>query len=129
MSENLTARGQRAGNLGLPSLDLEQCNKDAIPSDWDITGVLGDILMCEYVDENETGEVMRNGIYVQKSMVPYLWRVVKVLKIGPQASENIKEGDFLMLPSDKGIKGITKDKKNLVFINEPRVFAKVKPRE
>ena len=127
MDENLKARGLPQGNFGLPSLNLEDCNKDAIPSDWEITDVLGDIIMCEYVDENETGEVYRNGIYVQKSMVLYLWRVVKVLKIGPQCTGNIKIGDHLMVPSDKGLPAITKNKKKLVFINEPRVFGIVKP--
>jgi len=114
---------------GLPPLNLDTCNKDAIPANWDIVGVMGDILMCQFVDEADDGDLMREGVYVPKGMIKYLWRVAKVLKIGPASSGNIKVDDYVMIPSDKGIPGVTKDGKKLIFLNEQRVFAVVVPRE
>ncbi len=131
-TENLTRAAQ--AHLpeevhGIAPLDLETCNRDTIPSDWNIVSVLGDILMCEYVDESDQGEVLRGGVWIQKNMVQYLWRVAKVIKAGPGVSGNIKVGDCIMIPSDKGIPGVTKDNKKIIFLNEPRVFAVVEPKE
>jgi len=119
------AKGLAKEVNGIAPLDLESCSRDAIPKDWEIDSVMGDILMCRYVDENESGEVMRDGVWVPLNMVQHLWRVVEVMKVGPQASENMNEGDFLMIPSSRGIPGVSKGGDKLIFINEPRVFAKV----
>jgi len=126
--DHLKTRGSLPpNNSGLPSLNLDECNKSSLPSDWEIAGVFGDILMCEYIDENLNGEILRDGIYLKRDITQNLWRVVKVLKVGPSSSERIKEGDMLLIPGDRGIPGITKQGKRLIFVNEPRVFARVLP--
>jgi len=114
-------------NRGLPTLNLDECERTGLPMDWDIIGVFGDILMCKYVDENPHGEVLRNGIYLKQEVTQNLWRVVEVLIVGPSASKNVNVGDLLMIPGDRGIPGLSKDGTKLIFINEPRAFAKVKP--
>lgn len=116
-------------NRGVPSLDLDGYGREALPTDWDIVETFHDIIMCEYADETETGEVNRGGILLQKEMVHQLWRVVKVLMKGHAVTDRIKVGDYLMIPNDRGIKGVNKDKKNIIFLNEERIFAKVKPRK
>ena len=123
--EHKTDRGLPTGNFGMPSLNLDQCNRTAIPSDWDITEVFGDIIMCKYVDENATGEVQRNGIWVQRDVVKHLWRVVEVVLKGPSVPAGIEVGDYLMIPGDRGLEGMSKDGLKLIFINAERIFAKV----
>lgn len=129
LGSEVNQNGLPRENFGLPSLNLDECNRDSIPSDWEITDVFGDILMCEFVDENVNGEVMRTGIWVKQDITQHLWRIVRVLKVGPNASDRIKEGDCVMIPGDKGIRGLQKDGRKVIFINEPRLFAKVKPRD
>lgn len=112
-------------NFGLPSLDLNDMQGIGVPADYEITGVLGDILMCEMADENDLGEVNRGGIWVKQEVTTKMWRVAKVLKAGPGCSGNVKVGDHVMFPSDKGIPMI-QHKKKYIFLNEPRIFCIVK---
>ena len=113
-------------NMGLPSLDLMDMQGIDIPSDYDITGVLGDIIMCEIIDETNDGEVMRDGIIMKRDVVGKMWRVAKVAMTGPQCPPEIKVGDCVFYPSDKGLPMIRHHKK-YVFLNAPRIFAIVKP--
>ncbi len=93
--------------------------------------VLDDILMVQYVDSGEQdGEVMRGGIIVPLNVMQknQVWRVGKVLLAGPRAS--IKKDELVVFPNDKGLP-VAKlgNLKNLVFLNEQRVFAVVEPTE
>jgi co-chaperonin GroES (HSP10) len=106
---------------GLPSLDLTEMQGSDVPPDYEIQEVLGDILMCEVADENETGEINRGGIWLKQEVTAKLWRVAKVIKTGPQCSGVVKEGDHVMYPSDKGIPMIQHHKK-YIFLNEQRIF-------
>ena len=119
-------RGQLPQNSGLPPLDLTDMQGASIPSDYEIEGVLGDILMCEIIDETVSGEVNRNGIWLKQDVTGKMWRVSKVIKVGPQCSGNVKVGDCVMYGSDKGLPMVKLGKK-YVFLNEPRIFAIVKP--
>lgn len=116
-------------NRGLPAFDLLEMQGVEIPMEYDIISVLGDILMCEIVDETKDGQVMRNGIIVPQEMQTKMWRVGKVLLKGPQCSEHVNAGDYIMYPSDKGIPMISHEKKKLVFLNEARMFCVCKPRK
>ena len=113
-------------NFGLPSLDLTEMQGNPVPPDIEITGVLGDILMCEIADESEDGQtVNRGGIFVSTDISKKLWRVGKVVKAGPQCSDAVKVGDHVMYPSDKGIPMI-QHKKKYIFLNEQRIFCTCK---
>jgi co-chaperonin GroES (HSP10) len=114
-------------NNGLPSLDLTDMQGIDIPTQYAIDKVLGDILMCELVDENENGEVNRNGIWLKQDINGKMWRVAKVIKIGPEVSGIVKAGDHVMYPSDKGIPMLNMGKK-YIFLNEPRIFCTCKPK-
>ena len=113
-------------NFGLPSLDLTEMQGVSIPADWEIDGVLGDVLMCEVIDENESGEVLRNGIWLKQDIVGKMWRVAKVEKVGPECTGRINVGEYVMYPSDKGLP-MMRHKKKYIFLNEPRVFCTCKP--
>lgn len=119
-------RGTLPQNAGLPTLDLADMQGIDIPTDYEIDGVLGDTLMCEIADETPQGEVLRNGIWLKQDIVGKMWRVAKVVKVGPQCSGAVKEGDYVMYPSDKGLP-MMKHHKKYIFLNEPRIFCTCKP--
>lgn len=114
---------------GLPSLNLDECIGSKVPYDWNIKGVLGDILMCEYVDQNEHDEVLRGGIYVKQDVTQNIWRVAKILQKGPATSDRLKIGDLIMFPGNRGIPMVNFKGQHIIFLNEERVFAVVEERE
>ena len=90
--------------------------------------VLDDILMCQYIDETDTKEVKRDGIYIPLNILERgcVWRFAKVLLAGP--SSTIKPGECIVFPNDKGIPVARMGSlKNLVFLNEARVFGVIEP--
>lgn len=112
---------------GLPQ--IEQYAGLSISADYEITEVLGDIIMAEYVDCSEDGELVnRGGILLNNNISQNTWRVARVLLHGSACSNIIKKNKLIMFPNDKGIKAIAgKKKKPIVFLNEERIFAVVKP--
>lgn len=120
-------RGARPDtNFGLPSLDLTEMQGIEIPLEYEITGVLGDIMMCEVIDESKEGEVCRGGIWLKQDVVGKIWRVARVTQVGPQCSGAVNIGDCVMYPSDKGLPMVKMGKK-YIFLNEPRIFCICKP--
>ena len=118
--EHLKQRGQEAENFGLPpekSIDLEMYKGQYIPTNWNITGVTGDILMCEYADEDPNSDDMvdRGGILVNASVTKEMWRVGKVHLAGPGASKECQPGAYVMFPNDRGIPITKFEGKNYIF--------------
>ena len=106
------------------NIQLEAYKTDTFElSDWDLTSVLDDILMVQYVDASETGkEVMRNGIYVSVDITTHVWREGKIILAGPNCRFT-KKGDHVVFPNDKGIRASNINGiRNIVFLNEARVF-------
>jgi hypothetical protein len=111
------------GNKGLP--ELEMYANMSLPADYEITEVLGDIIMAEFVDCSQDGELlMRGGILINNNMTQNTWRVAKVLIHGKGCSDIIKKGVLIMFPNDKGIKAVLpgKKKRPVIFLNEERIF-------
>lgn len=103
--------------------DIEVYSKMSLPTDYEITEVLGDIIMAEYVDCDDDGQLVnRGGILVNNDVTRNTWRVAKILKRGKGCSDIIQEGKLIMFPNDKGIPSVTQNKKPAVFINEERIF-------
>jgi len=98
-------------------------------SDWNLTAVLDDLLMVQYIDASEDGrEVMRNGIYVPIDVATHVWRVGKVVLAGPNC-QFTKVGDYVVFPNDKGIRASSINGiKNAVFLNEARIFGICEPK-
>lgn len=96
--------------------------------EWHLDKVLDDILMCQYVDVNEHGtEVKRGSVWVPINAVNFTWRVAKVILAGPEC-KSVKEGDHIIFPNDKGIQvSNLNDLKNIVFLNESRIFGICSP--
>jgi co-chaperonin GroES (HSP10) len=97
---------------------------------WNLTKVLDDILMCQYIDVNEDGtEVKRGNLWVPINAVNFTWRLAKVLLAGPEC-KTVKEGDIVMFPNDKGIQVANLNGyKNIVFLNESRIFGVCEPKD
>jgi len=113
-------------NNGLIEVDAY---KDCpLPEDYEITAVLGDIIMVEYVDVASDGKsLMRNGIILPDQIVDNRsWRVAKVNIIGPEVKQ-VKVGDIVMFPGDRGLQAIQKNGKMSIFLNENRIFGICKP--
>lgn len=133
MSDHLKQRGLESRVHGVApkkSIDLDKYKGQHIPTDWNIVGVTGDILMCEYADEHgESGEyVDRGGILVDAAMTKEMWRIGKIHLAGPGASEQAQPGTYIMFPNDRGIPITKFDGKNYIFINEERIFCFVEPK-
>ena len=124
--ENLKARGQEAENRGLPSLKLDSMVGTKVPEGFEFEALFGDILMCELVDEDQDGNVWRDGVWVNQDITKKLWRRGKVALAGPEC-KGIDIGDHVAYPSDRGIPMVSANKKKYIFLNQERLFGKLKP--
>ena len=96
-----------------------------LTDDFELNMIFDDILLVEYVDESENGEIERNGIFIPTNAVTKAWRKAKVVLAGPKA-EYVKEGDIVIFPNNLGVTianldvNGTKVKKG-IFLNEDRL--------
>jgi co-chaperonin GroES (HSP10) len=108
-------------NNGLADLDpYQNC---PLPEDFEITELLGDVIQVVYADTAEDGRsLVRNGIILPAEVVDSkAWRIGKVIMAGPNTKQ-VKAGQYVIFPGDKGIKGIQKNGKMNIFLNEERIF-------
>ena len=108
-------------NNGIANLDpYHNC---PLPEDFEITELLGDVIQLEYADVAPDGKsLIRNGIILPNEVVDNkAWRVGLVLLTGPSVKQ-VKKGDHVIFPGDKGIVGIQQNGKMNVFLNEDRIF-------
>ena len=115
-------------NLNHLNLQIDQYKDMPLPEDYVITELLGDIIMGVYADIAEDGKsLMRNGIILPVETVDNrAWRIVKVELVGPNVKQ-VKAGDTVMIPGDKGLLAINQNRKMTVFFNEERIFGICKP--
>tara|TARA_R110000764_G_scaffold20248_3_gene52110 strand:- start:4368 stop:4784 length:417 start_codon:yes stop_codon:yes gene_type:complete len=97
-----------------------------LTDDFELKMIFDDILLVEYVDENDTGEIQRNGIYVPTNAITKAWRKAKVILAGPK-SVYTKVGDVVIFPSNLGVTVANLDVngaklKKGIFLNEDRLF-------
>jgi len=116
-------------------IDLSRPDKGEFGlEDYELSFIFDDILLIEYVDETEEGDVLRNGIVVPTNAINKAWRRGKVILAGPDA-KYAKEGDVVVFPNNMGvtISGVTvtgkgKIKKG-IFLNEERMFGICKKKD
>ena len=97
-----------------------------LSDDFELTMIFDDILLVEYIDENEHGEIERNGIFVPTNAVTKAWRKAKVVLAGPKA-QYATPGDIVLFPSNLGVTVANIDVngetvKKGIFLNEDRLF-------
>lgn len=108
-------------NNGIANLDpYQDC---PLPEDYEITELLGDVIQVEYADVSEDGDhIERNGLFIPLNAINNrAWRVGKVILAGPNAKQ-VKKGNTVIFPGDKGLPGIQRNGKMTVFLNEDRIF-------
>ena len=102
--------------------------------DFELTFIFDDILLVEYADETEEGDIMRNGIVVPTNAVNKAWRKARVILTGPNV-KYAKVGDIVIFPNNLGVTVANIDVtgkgklKGGVFLNEDRVFGICKPKD
>jgi co-chaperonin GroES (HSP10) len=108
--------------------DIDPYQNCPLPEDFEITELLGDVIQVVYADTAEDGKsLVRNGIILPSEVVDNkAWRVGKVILAGPNTKQ-VKAGHYVIFPGDKGIKGLQKDGKLNIFLNEERIFGICKP--
>jgi co-chaperonin GroES (HSP10) len=99
-----------------------------LPEDYEIVELLSNVIAVEYVDVAPDGKsLMRNGIILPNQVVDHrAWRVAKITLVGP-ACKQVKVGDVVIFPGDRGLQSIQKNGKMLVFLSEERIFGICKP--
>ena len=99
-----------------------------LPEDYEIVELLSNVIAVEYADVAPDGKsLMRNGIILPSQVVDHrAWRVAKVTLAGPDCKQ-VKVGDIVMFPGDRGLQSIQKNGKMLVFLSEERIFGICKP--
>ena len=109
-------------------IDLSNPDKgDFGIDDYELNFIFDDILLIEYVDETDDGDVMRGGIVVPSNAINKAWRKGKVILTGPDAKYT-KEGDIVIFPNNMGVtlNGVNVTGKGKVtrgvFLNEERMF-------
>ena len=111
-------------NKGL--VEIEQYGNAALPEYYEITEVLDDVIMAEYADIAGNGrEIMRNGLFIPEEVVDQkAWRVGRVIITGPNVRNKTLRtpGATFIFPGDRGLRSIRQDGKQILFINEDRIF-------
>ena len=102
--------------------------------DYELNFIFDDILLIEYADETDRGEIERNGILIPANAMNKAWRRGRVILAGPDAKYT-KEGDIVIFPNNMGvtISNVTITNKgkirNGVFLNEERMFGICKKKD
>ena len=131
--DHLQQTDREAINQGLPEIEIYEDAK--MPdTNFNITAVLGDIIMAEFDDCNDDGtEIERDGIWININQTRSCWRSAIVLKVGPGVGDLIAEGTRIAFPNDKGIKNIQTledgTRRNIIFLNQERIFGILAPKK
>ena len=115
-------------------IDLSEYRDDEFTlGNYQISKVMNDVILAEYVDCSDDGaEIRRGGVIIPVNAVSKAWRLGKVVLKGASCGV-VEVGDIVCFPSDRGIPA-----KNMfveghgkivngLFLNEERIFGVCKP--
>jgi len=124
MSEQQTPHSHLLPRENNGLADIDQYKNCPLPEDFELTELLGDVIQVEYADVDlaDGQSLVRNGIIIPTSVAEQrAWRVGKVILAGP-GTKQVKAGQHVIFPGDKGLPGIQKNGRMTVFLNEQRIF-------
>lgn len=122
-------------------IDIESANYtgDIGLQDWVVERNYSDYILVEYVDVTDGLTTASNGLYTSDNSVKS-WRKGVVRVISPMVEQfgQTKVGDYVLFPNDKGLRtgtvtyinqqGETAVAKEAVYLNEPRILSKLRPK-
>ena len=102
--------------------------EDPLAYKFEVGELFGDLVMAEYVDENEDA-IEVNGIYIPTAMSAkrHNRRTALVRKVAPDAPKTLKPGDIIRFHDDKGIPMMEGTHK-YIFLNAARIFCTMIPK-
>ena len=110
----------------------EQFNHNFDLEDWDIDALFKDTIWAEFIDEVGHDSISRGGIHIPTTVnnLKDFYRIARVLKAGPDCSESVKPGAYLLIPPIMGMKGLKKGPSggSSLFIAEDKVMAVINPK-
>lgn len=113
------------------TIENVQFNHNFDLEDWDIVNLFKDTIWIEYIDEMNGEGVSRGGIHIPENArsVKDFYRIGRVLDYGPDCSECIDKGVYLLVPPQLGLKGLKKGPNggSSLFIREELVMAVISP--
>jgi hypothetical protein len=119
-------------------IDLSTHSRNSLNSvfvGFDLSDLLDDILLVEFVDEGGTSNtIIRNGIVVPINAETNAWRIGKVVLCG-SSCRLVKRGDYVCFPNNMGVPIANIEVVDHgrighgIFLNEQRIFGVVKPRK
>ena len=113
---------------GRSLIDLSSSERQNLDFDgYILTKVFDDIILVDLIDEDENGNVKRNGIYIPTTNTIKTWRKGIVILTGKSVTQ-CQKNDIVIFPHDMGcyvtnveVKDYGKLKKG-IFLNEERIF-------
>ena len=116
------------GKAAIPLHEGEERFEDPLAHKYDVGELFGDLVMAEYLDENEE-EVEVNGILIPTAVTArrHNWRTAVVRKVAPDAPKNLVPGAIIRFHDDKGIP-MMEGKHKYIFLNAARIFCTMVPK-
>lgn len=118
-----------------PPITIEntQFNHDFNLEAWDITALFKDTIWAEFIDEGDGVKKTNGGLYVPENAqsLKDFYRIARVLAHGPDCSECIQIGSYLLVPPNLGMTGMKKGPNGgkSIFLKETTVMAVITPKD
>lgn len=113
-------------------IENTQFNHNFDLEDWNIEALFKDTIWAEFIDESDGDKITRGGLYVPETArsLKDFFRIARVLKVGPDCSDSVKEGVYLLVPPQMGIQGMKKGPNGgpSVFLREEKIMAVIAPK-
>lgn len=113
---------------GRSLIDLSSSERQCLDFEgYVLSKLFDDIILVELIDEDDNGNVQRNGIFIPTNNTIKTWRKGKVLLKGKNADQ-CELNDIVIFPHDKGSPVSNVNVKNYgvlkkgMFLNQERIF-------
>jgi|TARA_R110000787_G_scaffold336_9_gene1299 hypothetical protein len=110
-----------------------QFNHNFDLEDWNIDAVFKDTIWMEFIDGDDGDKQSRGGVIIPENArsLKDFYRIGRVLKVGPDCSDSVSAGCFVIVPPNLGMVGLKKGPNGgkSLFIREELVMAVVSPND
>lgn len=115
------------------TIENTQFNHNFNLDDWDINSLFKDTIWGEFIDEFKGEKKSKNGLIIPEhaQSLKDFYRIARVLKFGPDCSECIQEGSYVLVPPQLGLKGLKEGPNGgpTIFIKESTIMAVISPKD